>query len=100
MEIIVLISFLLSMFTAGVLVLALIYILLKYTLVLILITLNLVLCCLWWLYEKVTKKHIPAPIFNFIEQIGVFTTKITTSSSKSSDNYNYSDHYHDNADDF
>jgi hypothetical protein len=39
-------------------------------------------------------------VVNFIEQIGVFTTKMTTSSSKSSDNYNYSDHYHDNADDF
>jgi F0F1-type ATP synthase membrane subunit a len=88
------------MFTGGVLVLALIYILLKYTLGLMLIILNLVLLFLCWLYETVTRKHTPTPVVNLIEQIEAFTTKMTTASSKSSDNYNYSDHYHDNADDF
>ncbi len=100
MEIIILIGFLSSLFTGGLLVLGLIYILLKYTLGLILIFLNLVLLLLCWFYETVTRKPTPTQVANLIEQIEAFTTKMTTAPSKSSDNYNYSDHYHDNVDDF
>ena len=85
MEIIVLIGFLSSLFTGGLLVLGLIYILLKYTLGLILNILNLVLHCLCWLYETVTRKRTPTPVVNLIEQIEAFTTKMTAA-SKSSDN--------------
>ncbi len=70
MEIIILIGFLSSLFTGGLLVLGLIYILLKYTLGLILIFLNLVLLLPCYLYEKVTKKMAPDWIFKVAALIG------------------------------
>lgn len=101
MEIIVLIGFLYFLFTGGALVLGLIYILLKFALGIVLLVFNTILYYLCWTYEKVTKKLTPAPVVKFIRENYTFMEKLCPPSSpRSSDNYNYSDHYNDNDGDF